>query len=156
VPRMAVRSRRGGASTFAEVAATRGRHLAGAARCVGSCAGLPFVTPHEIVDDGHCRYRTWVLAILSTVMFGGRLGFHREWRRMVLAAAAGTVILALLYSAALLAAPDPNGQNDHTAGIAVVILSAPTFVAVALMLCLGGAAGHAARWLVSRRKSRQC
>ena len=92
------------------------------------------------------------LAILSTVMFGGRLGFHREWRRMVLAAAAGTVILALLYSAALLAAPDPNGQNDHTAGIAVVILSAPTFVAVALMLCLGGAAGHAARWLDWRRR----
>lgn len=88
---------------------------------------------------------------MSTFVFGARLGFRRSWRWLGQSALAGTSVVLFWYSAATLSAPDPNGQNDHSAGIGVVIFSVPTFVAVALLLCVGAVACVGVRWLVRER-----
>jgi len=91
------------------------------------------------------------VAVLSTLLFGGRLGRRGHWRELGLAALAGTAELLFLYGVAMVVSPDPNNTNDIAAGAGVVILSVPTLLVVASLLGLGGLVG---RWSPRPRRFR--
>lgn len=85
------------------------------------------------------------LAILSTIVFGARLGWRRLWMAAWQAALAGGGVLVFWYSVVTLAAPDPQGQNDHSVGAGALILALPAVVAVAILLGCGYLLGYGVR-----------
>ena len=90
------------------------------------------------------------LALLSTLMLGGALGYSRRWRELASAVLAGTCSLLWWYLVAMVIAPDPTNTNDDAAGVGVVLFALPTFVIIALLLGLAAGAGR----LLSRRRIR--
>jgi len=83
------------------------------------------------------------LAVVSTLLFGGCLGYGRRWREAGVASLAGAGMLLFWYAAVTLTAPDPTNQNDHAAGVGVVILAVPALLLVSLVLGQGAGVGRA-------------
>ncbi len=87
------------------------------------------------------------VAVLTTLVVGGRLAYLRLWREACWATLAGAGVLLFWYVAITLNGPDPGNQNDHVVGIGTIILAVPVIVAVALVLGIGAGVGLALRGL---------
>jgi hypothetical protein len=90
------------------------------------------------------------VGVLTTLIFGARLGYRGLWRAAGVACLAGAVVLLFWFNAITLAAPDPTNQNDHSAGAGTVILAVPVVLVVGIMLGLGAAVGRVGRWVRGR------
>jgi hypothetical protein len=108
--------------------------------------------PARAGEEGH---NLGDVAGLPQAAHGGCTGegvdYQRRWRDLAWSAVAGTASLCCWLSLLLVTAPDPTNQNDHTAGIATIILSVPLFVVVSALLASGAGIG-----VLYRRGRRRC
>ena len=111
---------------------------------------------HHASDEsiGHVAVALGVLAILSTLIFGGLLGFRRLWKRTLHAALWGTGTLVVAYVLAMVTAPDPTGTNDDAAAVGLIILGIPAALVLTLLLLAGASFGRSIRALLAKASSR--
>jgi hypothetical protein len=92
------------------------------------------------------------IAVLGTVLWGAVLGNAGRWRQLAMSAAAGSAMLLAGYGVIMVAtAPGTDTTGDNEAGAGAAILAVPTFLAVAMLLLLGGLAAHLVAVARSRR-----
>lgn len=89
------------------------------------------------------------IALAATLVFGGGLGYLKQWRTVGKAALIGAGVLLFWLTWITLAGPDPNNQNDHSAGAATVILAIPTVIVVGTVVGLGSAIGRGVKGLLA-------
>jgi hypothetical protein len=86
------------------------------------------------------------VAAVATIGFGVVLGRNRPWIDVVVSAALGTGVLAVVYVVAMLAQPDDGGSSDNAAAVGLVILAPPALAVIALLLATGALVGRGLRW----------
>jgi hypothetical protein len=86
------------------------------------------------------------LAVLATLIFGGSLGFRREWGYLLV----GTGMIGLVIFFAFEASVPANTPGGPGVGLGALFVTVALLPVISLLLWLGGATGLVARHLSVR------